>query len=86
MTVLDLCRCVEQLLDLSEHDTVSDSELASLLRCALVGDSRTSLVAALLDGLHTGQAQASPKTSLKTALRSVPSVWLLTAGMELLPA
>lgn len=62
---------------LSEHHTMGDSELTALMQCALVGDSRRSLVEALVEGLHTGQDQASPKTCLHTALRLVISVQLL---------
>ena len=67
---------MEQLLALSEHDTASDAELASLMRCALAGASRTSLVDALTRGLQTGQDPASPKTCRPTALRLVPGLWL----------
>lgn len=72
---------MEQLLGFSEHDTISDSELTSLMQCALVGGSRTPMVDALVGGLHTGQDQASPKTCLHIAMRLVPNVWLLSAGI-----
>ena len=72
-----MCRCVEQLLALGEHDTMSDSELASLMQCALAGASRPPLVGALIGGLRTGQDPASPKTCLNVALRLVHVVWLL---------
>lgn len=62
---------------LSEPDTMSDSELTSLMQCALVGGSKRSLVEALVEGLHPGQDHASPKTCLHTALRLAISVQLL---------
>ncbi|KAL3138948.1 hypothetical protein ABBQ32_005760 [Trebouxia sp. C0010 RCD-2024] len=62
-------RCMEQLLALGQHDTIIDSELASLMQCALVGASRASLVDALIKGLQTGQDPASPTVCLHVALR-----------------
>lgn len=60
---------MEQLLALSQHDTISDSELASFMQCALIGPSRASLVDALLKGLNTGRDPASPTVCLHVALR-----------------
>lgn len=61
---------------MSDHDSMSDSELSSLMQCALVGPSRTALVDALVRGFQTGQDPASPKTCLPTALRLVPGLCL----------
>ena len=73
---------MEQLLALSQHDTISDSELASLMQCALVGPSRTPLVDALLKGLNTGQDPASPIVCLHVALRWVSCLVLIYISLE----
>lgn len=76
------CRCVGQLLAVSEHNTMSDGELTSLMQCALAGPLRTSLVDALIGGLQAGQDPASPKACLPTALRLVPGLRVLPCSLQ----